>query len=194
MNTTDHKVLIIEDESGLADIYSLWLADTYDVTVASNGQSAIDILSDEFDVVLLDRRMPDISGDEVLDYIRSEAINCRVAMVTGLHPDFDIVELGFDDYVVKPVTKNELFDLVETLIPLATYSKEIQDAYQLAAKKSALETEKSARELNTSKEYRSIQTKLQDLSESLDSIINEFDHDELGVVFREITSHPSQPD
>lgn len=187
-DTTNHKVLIVEDKSGLADIYSQWLADTYEVTTASDGQSSIDKLTDQFDVVLLDRRMPDISGDEVLDYIRSEAMDCRVAMVTGMHPDFDIVELGFDDYVVKPVSKNELCDLVQKLITLSTYSKEIQKAFQLAAKKSALEAEKSIRELNESKEYMSIERKLQDPSESLDSTIEEFDQDDLGVVFREIMS------
>jgi len=102
-------VLVVEDEPDLADLYAAWLGDEYRVRTAYGGQEALDELDeadDEVDAILLDRRMPGLSGDEVLAAVRERGIDCRVAMVTAVEPDFDILKMGFDDYLVKPVTSD----------------------------------------------------------------------------------------
>jgi len=69
------KILIIEDERDLADIYSLPMKTAgMDVTIVFNGVDALDVLHKrEFDLVLLDLFMPDMDGLEVLQKIRADA-------------------------------------------------------------------------------------------------------------------------
>ncbi len=80
-------VLVVEDEPDLADLYATWLRGEYRVRVAYGGREALEKLDDEVEVVLLDRRMPDLSGDEALKEIRERGFDCRVAMVTAVEPD-----------------------------------------------------------------------------------------------------------
>ncbi|MFB6198048.1 MAG: response regulator transcription factor, partial [Halobacteriaceae archaeon] len=81
-----------------------------------DGQSALAQLDESIDIALLDRRMPNLTGDEVLAQVRDRDLDVQVAMVTAVDPDFDVIKMGFDDYVVKPVTKSDLFDLVDAAV------------------------------------------------------------------------------
>ncbi len=186
MHHNPHSVLVVEDERRLAEVYAEWLATDYEVKVVADGETAIDILSSKYDVVLLDRRMPEVSGDEVLEFIREEALNCRVAMVTGIHPDFDILEMKIDEYVVKPVKKDELQNLVEELIRRSSFTDRLQETYQLAVKIATLEAEKSARELEENKEYRELKSEFQELTHTLDDTAEKLDNDDLIATFRDI--------
>jgi len=60
-------------------------------------------MDDEVDAVLLDRRMPDVHGDEVLARLREEGCDCPVIMTTAVDPGMDILEMDFEDYLCKPV-------------------------------------------------------------------------------------------
>ena len=137
--TSDATVLAVDDEPDLAELYRVYLDSAYDVRVATGGDEAIDLMDDEVDVVLLDRRMPDMSGHEVLNEIRSEGYDARVAMLTAVEPDVDIVEMPFDDYKTKPVSKEDLLTLVEVLLHRAAFDERSQEFFALASKKAALE-------------------------------------------------------
>lgn len=65
-DTGSATVLIVEDEQPLADLYAKFLESTYTVRTAYDGTEALDSMSHEVDVVLLDRRMSGLSGEEVL--------------------------------------------------------------------------------------------------------------------------------
>jgi CheY-like chemotaxis protein len=66
-------VLIADDEAAIVDGQAARLTDEYRVRRAYGGHEALEQVGEEVDVALLDRRMPDLSGDEVLDRIRSTA-------------------------------------------------------------------------------------------------------------------------
>lgn len=149
-------ILIVDDEESIADLYSEWLQNKYTVRTAYGGQSALDQLDDTVDIVLLDRRMPDLTGDEVLERARARGLDLQIAMVTAVDPDFDVIEMGFDDYIVKPVSKSDLFDLVDRLLDVGSYDDVIQRYFQLASKKAVLEASKSAAELEASSEYQQL--------------------------------------
>lgn len=171
-------VLVVEDEPDLADLYATWLSDEYRVRTAYGGREALESLDEEVSVVLLDRRMPDLSGDEVLSALRDRGINCRVAMVTAVEPDFDIIAMGFDDYLVKPVTKEALGETVSTLLTRSAYDEGIQEMFSLASKKAVLESEKGGAELDDSEEYGELTSRLDDLSGQLDETVGSVDdHD-----------------
>jgi DNA-binding response OmpR family regulator len=166
-DSTAPVVLIVEDEPDVAETYNLWLADDYDVRIAENGDEGLDKLDEAVDVVLLDRMMPGLSGDEVLERIRDRNLGCRVAMVTAVEPDFDILEMGFDAYLSKPIRSDELHSTVEKLLERSEYDTLLQEYYALVEKQATLETAKSGAELAESDEYTDLKERIADLQEEL---------------------------
>lgn len=166
MNST---ILIVEDERDIADLFATWLSQEYDCKVAYDGESALKVLDNQVDAILLDRRMPGLSGDEVLSMIRDKGINCPVGMVTAVEPDFDIVEMGFDDYVVKPVGAAELLSFVDELVSVSDYERDIRRLYQLASKRAVLETAKNGPELEESSAYRELLDEFEQVKMSADA-------------------------
>lgn len=168
-------VLVVDDDADLADLHTTVLEDHYEVETAYSGKEALEIIDNSINVVLLDRKMPEISGDEVLTEIRERDLDCRVIMVTGVKPDFDIIELGFDGYATKPVDNEELLDRVDQVCTRTRYEKSLQEYYALAEKKAALEATKSDEALETSEEYGRLQDRLVDARSSIEHLLTEFD-------------------
>lgn len=178
MTDSRPTILVVEDERMLCDLFASWLESEYDVLVAYDGETALEKLSDDVDMALLDRRMPGLSGDEVLSELRDQGYEFPVAMVTAVDPDFDIVDMGFDDYLVKPIEQDDLLTLVEELISLPTYEDAIQQYFQLASKKAALEASKSEAELANSDEYTALIEEYEDVKSVADSQIQDIDAEE----------------
>ncbi len=179
-------VLVVEDESDLADLYAAWLQNSYRVRTAYGGHEALEKLDEEVDIILLDRRMPGLSGDEVLDAVGDRQIECQVAMVTAVEPDFDILSMGFDDYLVKPVARDALLETVDNLELRSEYDTGVQEMFSLASKKALLESEKTESELAESEEYQELTERLEELREELDSTIGSMDDQaEFDSLFRE---------
>jgi len=160
MATDTPSVLIVEDEPDLADLYAAWLGEPCVVETAYDGEEALDAIDGTVDIVLLDRRMPGLSGDTILTAIRERGLDCRVAMVTAVEPDFDIIEMGFDDYLVKPVSKEELCRIVDQLQLRSSYDEQLQEFFALASKKALLDNEKTNAERKASEEYARLQDRL----------------------------------
>jgi DNA-binding response OmpR family regulator len=181
-------VLIVEDEPDLADLYAAWLREHCDVRTAYDGSEALEQIDDEVDIVLLDRRMPGLSGDEVLDTIRDREVDSRVGMVTAVEPDFDIVEMGFDDYLVKPVSGEDLLDTVDQLLLRSTYDEQLQELFALASKKALLKSQKTEAELRASEEYARLEDRLAVLRAQIDDTVAELiDHDAYRRICRDIS-------
>jgi DNA-binding response OmpR family regulator len=177
-------ILIVDDESAVTDVYAAHLEAEYDVRTAYGGSEALEKLDGDVDAVLLDRRMPGMSGDEVLAEIRDEDYDVRVAMVTAVDPDFDILDMGFDDYVVKPVSRDELYETVDRLLTYSTYDDTFQEYFSLVSKRAALETSKSQSALETNEEYQELDERIEDLEENLDEAVMTLEDEEFGGLFR----------
>lgn len=145
----------------------------------------MDKLSGEFEVVLLDRRMPGISGDQVLDRIREQQLGCRVVMVSAVEPDFDVIALGFDDYLVKPVTKADLVGAVQRMERRLTYDNGLQRYFALVSKKATLEVEKRNQDLEQNEEYRRLLDEIETLRDQVDASLGELDQDDMRAVLRD---------
>jgi DNA-binding response OmpR family regulator len=170
-------VLVVDDEKDLADLFTAWLSPDYTVRTAYSGQAALDSLDDSIDVVLLDRRMPDLSGDAVLTEVRERDLDCRVAMVTAVDPDFDIVEMGFDAYLTKPVTNEDIHDVVETLLTRKHHDTAVQRYFQLVTKRAALEAQYGDDAASDPK-YEALQAEIESLERETDTLASEFDDDD----------------
>ncbi len=111
-NRDVHRLLFVEDDDDVRLALRLALEDEgYEVVEAPNGQSGLDMLaSTQPDLVLLDLRLPDISGFDVCRRIRLTSM-VPIIMVTAQTDTHDLVaglEAGADDYVTKPVVPKEL--------------------------------------------------------------------------------------
>lgn len=168
---TDPAVLIVDDEPLITEMFEVWLQDDYDVSVATDGATALDRLDHDTDVVLLDRMMPGLSGDEALAEIRDRGYDCRVAMVTAVEPDFDVLELGFDDYLTKPVTEDDLTDVVDTLLARARYDDSVQEYFALASKKATLESAKQPQDLDDHDEYQTLLHRVAETRRTVDATL-----------------------
>ncbi|SNZ02383.1 Response regulator receiver domain-containing protein [Natronoarchaeum philippinense] len=187
MSDQPAEILVVDDESRLADLFAAWLSSDWSVETAYDGESALESMQDSVEIVLLDRRMPGLSGDEVLSEIRDRGYDSRVVMVTAVDPDFDIIEMGFDDYLVKPVSKDELVEVVERVETRSAYEADIQQYYSLVSKKSLLEAEKSDRELDESDEYDELCKRVDSLRGQVDDTVSGLsDHDDFVGAFQDL--------
>lgn len=122
------KILIVEDDVSLRDVYSARLeAEGYQIAVAANGEEALaTAVKERPDLLLLDVMMPKISGFDVLDIIRTtpEIAHTRVIMMTALSAPEDKQrgeKLGVDRYLVKSqVTLEEMVDTIKDVLNSAT--------------------------------------------------------------------------
>lgn len=107
-NVKGKKILLVEDDDGLANVYQTRLeAEGFTLKRVPNGEDALAVAI-EFkpDLILLDVMMPKVSGFDVLDILRNtpETANVKVVMLTALSQDSDkerADKLGADDYLVK---------------------------------------------------------------------------------------------
>jgi len=167
----DATVLVVDDDVALAELYAAWLSDTYEVTTATDGEAALARAAEgDVDVLLLDRRMPGTSGDEVLDALRERGDDCRTAMVTGVDPDFDVLDVPFDDYLVKPVTAEDLRGVVRTLLALDEYADLQIELSSKRVRRSVLAREKNRYELAGSDEYARLLADIEDLERRVGDI------------------------
>jgi len=153
-------VLVVEDERGLADAFAARLGESYTVRTAYTGEDAIAALDSDVDVVLLDRRLPDIPGEAVLREIRGRELGCQVAMVSGVDPTAEMLQLDIDEYVTKPVSLADIETVVADLESRQTLEADIRTYLAALSRKRALEGERSVDDLVSNPEYQELLAEL----------------------------------
>jgi DNA-binding response OmpR family regulator len=171
------RVLIVDDDRGLADTYASRLADGYDVTAVYSGEDAVEELGNGYDVMLLDRRMPGLSGAEVLEERRDRGLAVRVVVVTAIDPEFDIPDVPYDDYLVKPVTGANLRRAVERALALARYNQRVQDLNSLRLERNVLEVEAENGDPDANEQYRELTARMDRLRAELADLEREIERD-----------------
>lgn len=125
------KILIIEDEEGIIHLLNLYLRDAgYDVVIARDGADGLALHACEHpDLLILDIMLPAIDGFEVCRRIRTWS-KTPILMLTARSSEDDRIqglELGADDYLVKPFSPRELVSRVRAILRRAS-SSESKDA------------------------------------------------------------------
>ena len=119
------RVLLIEDESSVAQSIELMLKPQgFHVTTADLGERGIDLgpLPD-YDIILLDLNLPDMSGYEVLRVLRAGRVSTPILILSGFGATEDKVRglvRGADDYLTKPFHKDELIARIQAVARRAT--------------------------------------------------------------------------
>ncbi len=118
--STPHKILLVEDDDGLANVYKMRLeTEGFTVKRVPNGEDALAAAIEvKPDLIVLDVMMPKVSGFDVLDILRNtpETANIKVVMLTALSQESDkekAEKLGADDYMVK--SQVVIADVVERI-------------------------------------------------------------------------------
>ena len=120
MQPSAKKILIIDDEQEICEmLYSFLIPHNYKVFLAFNGQMGLEYFEEiKPDIVLLDLKMPDIDGMEVLKIIRKVS-NTPVIIITG-HPqdvsDIHLADLKIEGYIEKPVSLAAVINTLKYLI------------------------------------------------------------------------------
>lgn len=183
-NSSETTVLIVEDDSDLAELYANWLQKEYTVKTATSGEAALQIVDEQTDVVLLDWQMPGLSGDEVLETIRSRGADCLVAMVTSLEPTNEAVKMPFDEYIVKPVDRDELQNHVDQLVKRREYSRLHRDYFAVMSKLGLLMTYFSPSERAQSETYDQLVARRDELKAQIGAIEQEFNCSDFEAVMQ----------
>ncbi len=116
----NNRILIVDDEEGIRESLKLILENNYDLFFAKNGQECIDVLkSEEINLLLLDIKMPKISGFDILKEIKKIKPFIKVIIVTGyksVETATEAAKLGAVDYILKPFSSQEILEKVKKFI------------------------------------------------------------------------------
>ena len=115
-----NKIMVVDDDSNICELLRLYLEkEGFDAVIAPNGMKALEMFDTEKpDLILLDVMMPQLDGWQVCREIRKKS-PCPIIMLTAKGEVFDKVlglELGADDYVVKPFEAKEVIARVKAVL------------------------------------------------------------------------------
>jgi DNA-binding response OmpR family regulator len=113
-------ILVVDDEPSIREVVSIYLGRAgYRVLVAGDGQTALELLEREPpDLVVLDLMLPEVDGLEITRHLRAEG-EIPIIMLTARREETDRIlglEMGADDYVVKPFSARELVSRVKAVL------------------------------------------------------------------------------
>jgi DNA-binding response OmpR family regulator len=168
-------VLVVDDEEKLANMFTLWLRGDYDVRTVYEGEAFLAAVDEEVDVVLLDRRMPGYSGDDVLEMLERRDVDPAVIVVTAVDPELDVLEMPFDDYLVKPVQHADLVNAIELQMRAREYGDDLQRFLRLEAKRRVLLTEYREVSLDGVEEWEDLVAEHDELQDKLRREIDDFE-------------------
>ncbi len=115
-----YKVLIVDDDTNICNLLRMYLEkEGFDTLIAEDGNKAIELFQSETpDLILLDIMLPKMDGWQVCREIRKTS-QCPIIMITAKDDTFDKVlglELGADDYIVKPFETKEVVARVRAVL------------------------------------------------------------------------------
>jgi two-component system chemotaxis response regulator CheY len=121
VNGRQGRILVVDDEAEVRKPVSLTLKRAgYEVVEAENGQEAIQLLNTGdnplmVDTIVCDIRMPKVTGTDAISYFRSQYPSVPVIVLTG-YPEIELavsfLKKGVLDYLVKPVSREELLEVI----------------------------------------------------------------------------------
>ena len=120
LKTKQRKILVVDDDLSVQQSLNMILKSKYELYFANNAQDCLKLFRSQiFDLVILDLRLPDKSGLELLDELKFISSNVPVVMLTAVQETRTAVEamkLGAIDYFLKPFNVDELLMLVDRAI------------------------------------------------------------------------------
>jgi len=159
------RVLIIDDNKQVAESLRRGLKSSYSVDVALTGQDGVMMAeSAQYDVILLDLNLPDLSGEDVCASLRFNGLKTPIIVLTGrdvVQDKVELLDMGADDYLTKPFSLEEVKARIRLAMRHAT--KEVGPTTTL--KVDGLELDPAARTVKRSEQEVELRRKEFDLLE-----------------------------
>ena len=129
-----YHILVVDDEENIRQLVRKYANfEGYKVTEAADGMEALEICRQcSFDLIIMDVMMPELDGFSALRRIRQQDRRTPVLMLTARGEEYDRihgVELGVDDYVVKPFSPKELMLRVSAILRRAGSHEDLRELY-----------------------------------------------------------------
>ena len=124
-------ILVIDDDENLRDTIGVLLErEGFRAILAPDGNSGLDqALLGKPDLILADLRLPDISGVEICKRLRTSGIKTPIIVLSAIGEEIDkvlLLEIGADDYVVKPFGTRELLARIRAVLPFADVEVDLE--------------------------------------------------------------------
>lgn len=148
------RILVVDDELGPRESLRMILQGEYDVVTAENGLKALEQIQDEeFDLIILDIRMPDINGIDLLVEVKQKAPNTEVVMITAyasVDTATNALRHGALDYLIKPFQASAVKEAVERGLSRSSQNQLLQskmEELELANKSLEEEVERAYQDI-----------------------------------------------
>lgn len=111
------KILIVEDDIVFCKLLTRFLSkNNFEVMDAQNGKDALELMElNQFELAILDYRLPDMTGIEILSKLKSKNIDSKIILITR-YGDQDVadraIKEGADAFVSKPINPDELLEVI----------------------------------------------------------------------------------
>lgn len=129
----EQKILVVDDEKDICDILQFNLQkEGFEVDVAHSAEEALEILSDNHCLIMLDVMMEGMSGFKMAEQVRKEGNTVPVIFLTAKNTENDLLKgfsLGADDYVTKPFSVKEVLARVKAVLKRADLIKATADKW-----------------------------------------------------------------
>ena len=126
-------LLIVDDDVAVTNYFKVFIAQTgrFESTVVNDSRRVMDLLkNNNFDVILLDMDMPNVSGMDILNAMRKNNIDIPVIVLTGVN-DIDLavksMKLGVFDYLIKPVDEDKLLEIIDDALEHRSLHRSIDE-------------------------------------------------------------------
>jgi len=167
------NALVVDDEKEVADAYALRLRGLCDVETVYDGREAVATVEDgEVDIILLDRHMPGMSGDDVLAELNELDHYGRVIMVTAIDPGFDVLDMPFDDYLCKPIEREDVRESVTQQCTILGYET-LGEYFSVESKRQVIAAEIDADQRADHDEYQRTKARARQLEARARRLLDE---------------------
>jgi DNA-binding response OmpR family regulator len=109
---SEKRILIVDDDKSINAVFKTMLEEQgYTVNTASSGQEALSLADSSFDLVILDIKLPDITGEEVAKVMKERGMADNIVLMTG-YPELgeciDTLGIGIQEILIKPISPDEI--------------------------------------------------------------------------------------
>ncbi|MEZ3163935.1 response regulator [Halorubrum sp. RMP-47] len=177
---TDATVLIVEDDHEQATEYAGWL-EGYAVRIAADGEGALDALDSDVDVVLLDGDLADPPAGKLLGQLRARRPDCQVGLLSGTSVGDEILRLDMDEYVPRPLDRDELREAVARLVDHGAVEGAVKTYLALVARRRRIEARRDEADLGDDERYRELTGEIAARRRQIDTLLTEIDDPVVGA-------------
>jgi CheY-like chemotaxis protein len=188
---TDRPPVFVVDESpAAADRYRSWLADSYDVTVATSVGEALRLWDDVFEVIYVDQQLSGLIQYRMSDDSEN-GLSAQTVLLMSSRLDCAPGSLGFDTHLTKPISKTTLLEKTEALLQRRRYMELMDRYFSLASERARYKAHVAPDQLASDDEYQSLVEEITSVKKELDAIIANLDEQELIEYFDQLPAQSS---